>query len=160
MNPSLKSWIGLAVFLVICFGAATIGGWFTSSSVNDWFRTLAKPSWNPPNWVFGPVWTVLYATMAIAAWLIWRQHGLPAATAPLTVFLLQLILNVAWSGFFFGLQNPKLAFFEILFLWASILITIVTFANFRALSAWLMVPYLLWVSYAVALNFAIWRLNS
>lgn len=160
MNKMINPWLGLAIFLIICFAAAGIGGIFTGQSVDSWYQDLQKPAWNPPDWVFGPVWTFLYISMAIAAWLVWRQNGVAGAVMPLSIFLVQLVLNAAWSGLFFGLRDPALAFSEIMFLWATILLTILTFSKIRALAAVIMLPYFAWVSFAAILNFEICRLNS
>ncbi len=152
--------IWLIGLLTATFAAAGIGGAATSTSVSSWYRTLAKPSWNPPDWVFGPVWTVLYFLMAVAAWLVWRRVGWPAARVPLVWFAVQLALNVGWSILFFGLRSPGAALAEILLLGSAIAVTTVSFARRSAVAAWLMVAYLAWISFAVVLNAAIWGLNA
>lgn len=158
MSPARQA-LALGLFFLACFLAAGLGSLFTTASVGDWYVGLAKPSWNPPSWVFGPVWTALYATMAVAGWLVWRQSG--AARRPALVwFAVQLALNVGWSGLFFGLRMPGLAFVEILALWAAIAATLTTSWRTSRPAGILLVPYLLWVSFAVVLNFAIWRLNA
>jgi tryptophan-rich sensory protein len=149
--------IALGGFLAFCFLAAQIGSWFTASHVEGWYASLRKPNWTPPNWLFGYVWSVLYASMAIAAWLIWRRGG--GWGRELWLFTAQLALNVAWSAIFFGLRSPAAAFVEIVILWAAILITMISFWRIYAVAGQLMVPYLGWVSFAAALNFAIWRMN-
>ncbi len=159
MAARLKPWFGLAGFLILCFAAAGLGSIFTSSSVNSWYPYLTKPAWNPPAWLFGPVWTMLYIAMAVAAWLVWRAHGFSKGALPLAVFMIQLALNAAWSGLFFGLRDPGLAFLEIIVLWLAIATTLLLFWNYARLAAYLILPYLLWVSYAGVLNFFIWRLN-
>lgn len=126
----------------------------------EWYAGLAKPAWNPPNWLFGPVWTVLYILMAVAAWLVWRRQGLAGAALPLLVFVVQLVLNAMWSWLFFGLQRPGVALAEILVLWVAILVTILLFFRVRSVAGILLIPYLLWVSFAAVLNFTIWRLNG
>ena len=123
--PPKHPWLGLVVFLVVCFAAAGIGGAVTTPKIATWYATLAKPSWNPPNWIFGPVWSALYFCMAVAAWLVWRQGGFSGAKLPLTLFAVQLVLNVLWSCIFFGLENPGLAFVEVLLLWLAIAATMV-----------------------------------
>ena len=153
-------WLGLVVSLVICFAAAGIGGAVTTPKIGTWYATLAKPSWNPPNWIFGPVWSALYFCMAIAAWLVWRQGGFSVAAVPLTLFGVQLALNVFWSCIFFGLRSPGLAFLEVLVLWAAIGATTVTFWQRSMVAGILFVPYLAWVSFASVLNCVIWRLNG
>ena len=152
--------LGLVVFLVVCFAAAGIGGAVTTPKIGTWYATLLKPSWNPPSWIFGPVWSALYLCMAVAAWLVWRQQGFVSATLPLTLFAVQLILNVLWSCIFFGLEMPGFAFVEVLLLWAAIAATTVTFWQWSMVAGLLFVPYLAWVSFASVLNFAVWRLNS
>ncbi len=152
-------WWGLAAFLFICFAAAGIGSFATAPAITNWYAGVNKPSWNPPNWLFGPVWTVLYAMMATAGWMVWRRLSLQAAAIPLFFFAVQLLLNTLWSVFFFGLHNPGLAFIEIVFLWLSIAATIYFFWRVRQLACALLVPYLAWVSFAAFLNFTIWRLN-
>jgi benzodiazapine receptor len=122
-----------------------------------WYEGLSKPNWTPPNWLFAPVWTILYVAMGVAAWLVWRRSSFTAA--PMQLFLLQLLLNVAWSAVFFRFRSPGWAFIEIVALWCAILLTAITFGRTAPAAGWLMIPYLLWVSYAAALNFAIWRLN-
>jgi translocator protein len=153
-------WLGLIVFLAICFTAAGIGGAVTTPKIATWYAALAKPDWNPPNWIFGPVWSALYFCMAVAAWLVWRQAGLQQARVPLTLFAVQLSLNVLWSFIFFGLEKPGLAFVEVLMLWAAIAATMVAFWFRSTVAGILFVPYLAWVSFASALNCTIWRLNG
>lgn len=150
----------LALFLIICLGTAGLGAALTNLSVGDWYASLQKPAWTPPNWVFGPVWTALYVAMAIAAWLVWRRKGLAGASLPLLIFGAQLVLNAAWSALFFGIRNPGIAFGDIVLLWLAIVATIVAFGQVSALAAALLVPYLAWVSFAAILNWFIWRLNS
>jgi translocator protein len=143
----------LVVFLALAFAAAGVGSQFGPS---PWFEALHKPSWNPPDWVFAPVWTSLYAMMAVAAWLVWRT----GARAPLAWWLVQLVLNAAWSWLFFGLRRPDLAFADIVVLWVAIAATIVAFAPASRTAALLLAPYLAWVTFATALNGTIWRLNA
>jgi translocator protein len=156
----LQQTIGLVVSMAVCFGAAGIGSMLTTPSIGGWYATLAQPAWAPPNWVFGPVWSLLYLAMAIAAWLVWRRVGFPRAASALNLFAIQLVLNVCWSAIFFGLHRPGLAFAEILLLWLAILTTMVAFRSFSRAAAWLLAPYLLWVAFAAMLNFSIWRLNA
>ena len=127
-------------------------------ALRPWYANLSKPSRTPPNWLFGPVWTILYIAMAIAAWLVWRKAGLTAV--PMQLFLLQLLLNVAWSAVFFRLRSPGPAFVEIVMLWLAILATMIEFWRAVPLAGLLLLPYLIWVSYATALNYSIWRLNA
>ncbi len=156
----LQQTLGLVVSMAVCFGAAGIGSMLTTPSIGGWYATLAKPAWSPPNWVFGPVWSLLYLAMAIAAWLVWRRIGFPRAASALNLFAIQLVLNVCWSAIFFGAHRPGMAFAEIFLLWLAILATMVAFRSFSRAAAWLMAPYLLWVAFAAALNFSIWRLNA
>lgn len=150
----------LVGFLFACFGAAAIGGLFTSRGLGPWYDSLRMPRWSPPDAVFGPVWTVLYASMAVAAWLVWKRAGWSGGRVALGVFGVQLALNVGWSGLFFGLRRPDLAALEILILWAAIVATLIAFLRISPVAGGLMVPYLLWVTFAAALNLAIWRLNA
>jgi tryptophan-rich sensory protein len=151
--------IALSAFLAICFVAAALGGAATYPQIENWYATLAKPSWTPPDWIFGPVWTALYTCMAVAAWLVWRQRGMADALAPLAIFGIQLGLNVAWSWLFFGFQSPGLAVIDILLLVAAIAATLVAFWRRSLAAGVLLVPYLGWVGFASVLNVAIWRLN-
>ena len=159
MTPK-HPWIGLVVFLVVCFAAAGIGGAVTTPKIATWYATLTKPSWNPPNWIFGPVWSALYFCMAVAAWLVWRQGGFLDANVPLALFGVQLALNVLWSCIFFGLERPGFAFGEVLLLWPAIAATMIVFWQRSMIAGILFVPYLAWVSFASFLNFTIWRLNG
>ena len=151
------SWLALLVLLILCFAVAGIGGLATAPSIPNWYAGLAKPSWTPPGWIFGPVWSVLYLSMAIAAWLVWRRAD---AVVPMTAFGIQLIFNAAWSWLFFGLHSPGAAFIDVVMLWATIAATTVVFWRRSTLAGILFVPYLIWVSFAAVLNFAIWRLNG
>ena len=151
-----RAWLALAGWLLLCFAAASLGGIF---GPGEWYASLNKPSWNPPGWLFGPVWTTLYAMMAVAAWLVWRRGGFARQGRALTFFLVQLALNAAWTPLFFGLQRPGLAFAEIVLLWLAIAATIYAFRPVSRVALWLLVPYLAWVSFAAALNFTLWRLN-
>jgi tryptophan-rich sensory protein len=126
----------------------------------QWYMALKKPPLNPPAWVFAPVWSVLYALMAVAAWLIWKRAGFAAQFRPLLLFITQLGLNALWAPLFFGLHRPDLAFGEIVMLWLAIAATMATFSFFNRVAAWLLAPYLAWVSFATFLNFELWRLNS
>ncbi len=140
--------------------AGIIGSVFTAPAIAGWYATIVKPELNPPAWVFGPVWTTLFALMGVAAFLIWKQ-GLERRDVriALGIFVGQLALNTLWSILFFGLQNPGAAFIEIVILWFAILATIVAFARISRPAAWLLAPYILWVSFASYLNFSIWMLN-
>lgn len=152
-----KSVLGALGALVLTFGAAYIGSRFP---VDEWYTGLVKPSWNPPNWLFGPVWSVLYLLMAISVWLVWLKEGLAGALIPLGIFLLQLVLNAAWSWLFFGQHEMGIAFLEILLLWTAILTCIILFWELNPLSGILLVPYILWVTFAAVLNYTLWQLNT
>lgn len=157
-RSAIKQALGLAVSLLIVMLAAGIGGLFTSRSVTTWYQTLNRPDWTPPSWVFGPAWTVLYFSMAVAAWMVWRRGG-PGLKAAIWAFSVQLALNVVWSGLFFGLQFPAAGLVDIALLWLAIVVTIACFQRVSKWAGLLLLPYLLWVSFAAALNFAIWRMN-
>jgi tryptophan-rich sensory protein len=155
-----RSLIGLGAWIGICFGAAFIGSIFTNPSLPIWYASLAKPSWTPPDWVFGPVWSALYLMMAVAAWLVWRRDGLATAAVPITLFMVQLALNATWSILFFGLHMPGLAFAEIVILWFAILATTIAFWRSTPPAGYLLLPYVVWVTFAAGLNFALWRMNA
>lgn len=152
--------LGLAVSLAICFAAAGVGGYWTSLGLAGWYPSLRKPAWTPPNWVFGPVWTLLYLAMAAAAWRVWRRAGLRGGRIPLALFVLQLALNAAWTGIFFALRAPWAAFVEVVLFWLAILLTLWAFWRVDRAAGVLIVPYLGWVSFAAALNFAIAMANA
>jgi translocator protein len=152
-------WLTFLFFLLTCCSAAVLGSILTSSSVGTWYAELRKPSLNPPNWIFAPVWSALYFLMATSAWLVWRKAGWSGARFALALFFGQLTLNVAWSGLFFALRRPGMALIEIVFLLGTIVATAVAFRPVSGLAFWLMVPYALWVAFAALLNFKIWRLN-
>jgi benzodiazapine receptor len=156
MRPARLA-LALGGWVLLCFAAASFGGLFMPGAG---YAALKKPSWNPPAWVFGPVWTALYAMMAVAAWLVWKRGGFAAQRRPLGLFLGQLALNAAWTPLFFGLNNPGLAFAEIVLLWLAIAATLAGFRAVSRMAAWLLAPYLAWVTFAAALNFTLWRLNS
>lgn len=156
----LKSNLSLIVWIVLCQLAGGIGSLFTSSAIPDWYASLVRPAIAPPNWIFGPVWTTLYLLMGIAAWLVWRRRGeVSVAKIGLIIFGVQLVLNSLWSILFFGLHSPEAAFVEIIFLWIAIVATIVWFAKVSKSAAWLLVPYLAWVSFAAYLNYQFYVLN-
>lgn len=152
-----KAILALAGWLALCFGAASLGAVFMPG---EWYASLKKPSWNPPAWIFAPVWSALYAMMAVAAWLVWKRGGFSAQRKPLGLFLTQLALNAIWTPLFFGLHWPGIAFAEIILLWLAIAATLVAFLPVNRVAAWLLAPYLAWVSFAATLNFALWRLNA
>jgi tryptophan-rich sensory protein len=155
INP-LKLTIAIAVSEL----AGIIGSVFTAPAIGGWYAGIIKPTWNPPAWVFGPVWTTLFMLMGIAAFLVWRK-GLERREVKIAlgVFVGQLVLNTLWSIIFFGLHSPGGALIEIAFLWLAILATIIVFAKVSKPAAWLLVPYIAWVSFAGYLNYSIWMLN-
>lgn len=149
-------YLALVGWLLICFAVSAIGAFFMPG---EWYAQLNKPTWNPPGWVFGPVWTLLYSMMAVAAWLVWKQGGFTSQRRPLGIFLGQLALNAAWSPLFFGLHEPGIAFVEIVLLWLAIVATMAAFHRVNRTAAGLLLPYLAWVTFAAFLNFTLWRLN-
>jgi benzodiazapine receptor len=152
--------IKLLISVIICECAGLIGSIFTTGAIPTWYASLQKPAFTPPNWLFAPAWTTLYLLMGIAAFLIWRK-GLDSrqVRTALIIFTVQLVLNILWSIFFFGLESPLSGLIVILLLWLAILITILVFRKISPAAAWLLVPYILWVSFATALNASIWVLN-
>jgi len=150
----------LLVSLAVPQAVGVLSGLATARGVREWYPDLTKPSFNPPSWVFAPVWTALYLAMGVAAWLVWRK-GLetPGVRVALFAFLVQLALNGLWSLLFFGLQSPGLALAEIVILWAAIGVTTVLFFRQAAVAGWLMAVYWAWVTFAAVLNASIWRLN-
>ena len=150
--------IGLVGWLVISFIAAGIGA-AASVQASSFYAELVRPSWAPPSAVFGPVWTILYALMGIAAWLVWRAKGFRAARASLVLFLVQLAVNALWSWLFFGWHLGAPAFADIVLLWLLIVTTLALFWRVRLLAGVLLIPYLLWVSFASVLCYSVWQLN-
>lgn len=146
---------GLIGLLLITFAAPALSSFIPMPGA--WYEALSKPSWNPPPWLFGPVWGMLYTLMAVAAWLVWLRTSV---RRPLVPYFIQLALNAAWTPVFFAAHRIDLALGIIIALWIMILVTMLRFFRVRAAAGWLLVPYLLWVSFATALNFTIWRLNS
>lgn len=150
-------WLVLAGFVLLCLAVGSIGGFATQHSIDTWYATLNKPSWNPPNWVFAPVWTLLYIMMGTAAWLVWKTRD--RIGPAMVLFFAQLAFNLLWSLVFFGLRSPGLALVEVVFLVGSVALTMLAFFGRQATAGWLFVPYLAWVSFAAILNLAIWYLN-
>lgn len=176
----------LLVSIIICEFAGVVGGVFTARSVRVWYPALNKPFFNPPNWIFGPVWTILFVLMGISLFIVWEKNfavknnltaldnkikrspsqwskelwsGKWQKLNIILVFGAQLVLNILWSAIFFGARNPALAFFELIMLWAAIIYTIINFYRVSKASAYLLVPYILWVTFAGVLNFVIWIIN-
>lgn len=152
----MKKTVSLLLWIVTCSLAGIFGAQFEPGT---WYELLQKPSWTPPDWVFPLVWPLLYIMMGISAWLLWRKERLSISDRPLRWFFVQLILNGLWSWIFFGMNLIAVGLAEILLLWLTLLFTILLFWNKNRLAGLLLIPYLLWVSYASALNFAIWQLN-
>jgi len=156
MSNIVKAIIAIAIPLIV----AGTSGFFTVTGVESWYQTIQKPSWNPPNWIFGPVWTTLYVMMGIALFLVWKEDtSTELKKIAIGLFSVQLILNFFWSFIFFGQQQPGWALIEIVALWIFILLTIFAFAQVNKTAAWLLVPYISWVSFATILNYTIWQLN-
>ena len=151
--------IKLIISLLLCFGAAALGGFATANGLSDWYIQLNKPVFNPPNWLFGPVWSILYTFMAITLWKVWSLPPSPERDTAMTWFFIQLALNTLWSFLFFYFQWPLGAFIEILIMWFAILMTIIKFYALVPWTIWLLLPYLLWVSFATLLNGTISWLN-
>ncbi len=159
--------VRLIASILICEFAGIIGTIYTIPAINSWYVTLMKPGFNPPAWIFGPVWTILYLLMGIALWLIWEKKGVEpeAKQWAIVIFIIQLLFNAKWSIIFFGMHSVSLALIDIILLWISILITIILFSKISKGAAWLLVPYILWVSFAgvlsfaIYLNYSIWALN-
>jgi len=157
MSNIVKAIIAIAIPLMV--GATS--GFFTVTGVESWYQTIQKPSWNPPNWIFGPVWTTLYVMMGIALFLVWKEDtSEELKKIALALFAVQLTLNFFWSFIFFNQQQPGWALVEIIAMWFFILLTIFAFAQVNKTAAWLLVPYISWVSFAAILNFTIWQLNK
>jgi translocator protein len=159
MSVHKSSTIKLVYSLLITLGVGAIAGFATASSINAWYAFLLKPAFNPPNWVFGPVWTMLYILMGISLYLVWRQAPSRHRYNALSLFFIQLFFNFCWSFIFFYFHHIGLALFDIILLWIFIVLTIIFFAKHHKTAAALLVPYLAWVSFAAILNAAIYRLN-
>lgn len=149
----------LAASIILCQLAGFLGSLFTTPAIPTWYATLKKPSFTPPNWIFSPVWISLFVLMGISLFLVWRRQGHPRFKTALTFFFVQLILNIFWSVAFFGLRSPLLGLIDIVFLWIAILLTIQNFLKVSKIAGVLLLPYLLWVSFAVLLNFFLRVLN-
>lgn len=150
------NWFLLVAFVVVCELVGISGSFFTVRSIPTWYANLKKPSFNPPNWIFGPVWALLYALQGVAAYLVYRSSGIGFA---FVLFVIQLALNALWTPLFFGAKLLGVALAELVVLVACIVVTAVWFFGIDALAAWLMVPYILWTIFATALNYSLWKLN-
>jgi tryptophan-rich sensory protein len=154
----MGEWVALVVSIGICLAAGGLGALATTPEIPNWYAQLRKPSWTPPDRVFGPVWTSLYVLMGFAAWLVWRHQPMDVTLA-LMLFGIQLAFNLAWSFIFFAAHAIGWALFEVIALWVAVAATIWAFAPISTTAAWLLAPYLAWITYAASLNAAIWRLN-
>lgn len=154
----MTSIVSLVGWIAACFVVAGVGSIPTARALKDWYPKLEKPSWSPPNWLFGPVWTLLYILMAVAAWLVWREDS-PVNPIAIRLFVAQLVLNGLWSWIFFGWRLIGLALAEVILLWFSIAMTLWAFYQVNPLAGLLMAPYLCWVTFASCLNLAYWLLN-
>ena len=156
----MKTLVNLIAWVIICLAAGLIGSIFTIPSIPTWFAGLNKPPFSPPNWIFSPVWTTLFILMGISAWLVWEKGiSNKEVRSAIMIFAAQLALNMLWSILFFGFKSPLLAFVEIIVLWVLILATILSFYKISKPAAWLLIPYILWVSFASVLNLSIWLIN-
>ncbi len=156
----MQKYLWPAIFILLSQAAGLIGSIFTGPAIPGWYAGLNKPGFNPPGWLFGPVWLILYTMMGLASYFVWQKWNSGSLSrVALIIFFVHLALNALWSFLFFGLKNPQLAFFEIILLWVSILALIILFWAIDRRAAYLMIPYILWVSFAAVLNFSIWRLN-
>jgi len=159
ITPSpVNPWLALAGWVALCALTGAIGA-FASIDARQFYGSLDQPAWAPPSGVFGPVWTLLYMCMAVAAWLVWRERGFARARGALGLFILQLAANALWSWLFFGWHRGALAFADILILLALIIATIIAFARIRRAAAWLLAPYLAWVTFATLLSYSVWQRN-
>ena len=156
MNNTAK----LVISIIVPLAIGATSGLFTETGVGSWYQTIQKPSWNPPGWIFGPVWTLLYILMGVALYLVWKSDAAPALKrTAIILFSIQLVLNFFWSLIFFNQHAIGWALVEIIVLWLSILATIFVFARINNTAAWLLVPYISWVSFAGILTYTIWKLN-
>jgi len=153
-SSSNRNALALCGFLFVTFCAPALSAFFGMPGA--WYAALNKPSWNPPSWLFGPAWTLLYTLMAIAAWLVWKRVGF---SRPIVLYFVQLALNAAWTPLFFGAHAMGWALVEIVALWIAILMTLLSFRRVNTTAGWLFVPYLAWVTFATALNYTLWKLN-
>lgn len=155
----MNKWLKLAICILIPLSAGWIGSIFTTSSVGSWYLSINKPLFNPPSWVFGPVWTILFILMGISLYLVIKNGITKKNKAAVYAFGFQMALNILWSILFFGMHSPGAAFIEIIILWLAILVNILLFYKISKKATYLLVPYILWVSFAAVLNFSIWMLN-
>ncbi|MCX8202360.1 MAG: tryptophan-rich sensory protein [Candidatus Micrarchaeota archaeon] len=155
----MENYLKLVIAILIPFCAGAVGSYFTFPEIDSWYQLLAKPSFNPPNWIFGPVWSFLYLLIGISFYLIWKEKEISKNLSIYKYFFIQLVLNTSWSLVFFGLKNIFFALLLIIVLWFSILLTILSFYKVSRISAYLLIPYLIWVSFATILNYYVYILN-
>ena len=155
-----KLWISFVIFIFLCFNVEIVGSFWTKETVSTWYPTLFKPPWTPPDWVFGPVWTILYIMIGISGWLIYKADYSYQRSIALAFYGGQLVLNFMWSFFFFSLRSPLLGLIDIILLSLLIILTIINAWPVRSLAGMLLIPYLIWVMYAATLNAGIWLLND
>ena len=159
-TQSISSFGQLAIAILICTGTGSLSAYISNTGMNPWFDNLIKPSWNPPEYLFGPVWTLLYCMMGISLWLVWKSETVASVKKPaLQLFAAQLFLNFCWSIIFFKFHSPAWALVEIIAMLFLIVLTTKQFSKISKQAAWLLVPYIAWVSFASVLNFSIWTLN-
>jgi benzodiazapine receptor len=156
----IKDILKLVISIFLCQLAGFLGSLFTAPAIPTWYKTLDKPFFSPPNWIFSPVWISLFILMGISLFMVWRKQEQPRFKVALIFFFVQLIFNILWSAAFFGLRSPLLGLIEIVLLWAAILLTIQHFLRISKMAGLLLLPYILWVSFAVVLNFSLWILNT
>lgn len=153
-----SQWIKLPLFILAAFLPGVIGS--AATTVDQWYAQLAKPAWTPPGYVFGPAWTLLYLLMGISTWVLWKQGGMKKAALPFLLYGVQLVLNALWPWLFFGRHDIGPAFFEIIILLAMAILMTMAFARHSRISAILLIPYLVWVSFAACLNYTVWMMNK
>lgn len=159
MKSKNKNYLLLLLSILTAQAAGAIGSYFTFPNIGSWYSLLHKPTFSPPNWLFGPVWILLYTLMGIAAWLIWNQHKKKNTATAISLYGFQLALNVLWSIVFFGWHNITGGLVVIVLLWLMIIATLIEFWKLSRPAAYLLIPYLAWVSFASVLNFVLWQLN-
>lgn len=155
-----KHWGMLVGLIILCEALGSLGTLATSKEINTWYALLAKSSFNPPNWLFGPAWGILFALMGIALYVVWQQKKSAKRTQALWLFWVQFVFNIAWSFIFFGQHAVLAGLYEIIVMWVAIVLTIVAFARVSKSAAWVMLPYLAWVTFATILNYSVWVLNK
>ncbi len=154
-----REWLGLVIFIALCLSVSALGGAVTAANVGTWYQSLDKPWFTPPNWLFAPVWTLLYFAIAVAGWRVWRACGFASARAAMAAYAIQLTLNCAWSFIFFGGHMIGLALADIVLLLTATCVNTALFWRIDRAAGWLLTPYAAWVAFATILNFALWSLN-